>query len=89
MPLFSGFDTTYRVRSAQAALAARTATAEQVRLQVSLDVWNAYAALDSAGQQRLLGLMQAHLAGGGIIVAATHGPLGLDGAKELRLGTAP
>jgi heme exporter protein A len=47
------------------------------------------AALDSAGQQCLLGLMQAHLAGGGIIVAATHGPLGLDGAKELRLGTAP
>ena len=47
------------------------------------------AALDSAGQQRLLGLMQAHLAGGGIIMAATHGPLGLTGAKELRLGTAP
>jgi len=47
------------------------------------------AALDAAGQQRLLGLMQAHLAGGGIIVAATHGPLGLAGAKELRLGTAP
>ena len=33
--------------------------------------------------------MQAHLAGGGIIMAATHGPLGLTGAKELRLGTAP
>jgi heme exporter protein A len=47
------------------------------------------AALDTAGQQRLLGLMHAHLAGGGIIVAATHGPLGLAGAKELRLGTAP
>ena len=46
------------------------------------------AALDTAGQQRLLGLMQAHLAGGGIIVAATHGPLGLHGDKELRLGTA-
>jgi len=46
------------------------------------------AALDSAGQQRLLGLMQAHLAGGGIIVAATHATLGLTGAKELRLGTA-
>jgi len=43
----------------------------------------------SAGQQRLLGLMQAHLAGGGIIVAATHGPLGLRAAKELRLGAAP
>jgi hypothetical protein len=28
--------------------------------------------------------MRAHLAGGGIIVAATHGPLGID-AQELRL----
>jgi heme exporter protein A len=46
------------------------------------------AALDSAGQQRLGELMRAHLAGGGIIVAATHGPLGLDGARELRLGAA-
>ena len=27
-----------------------------------------------------------HLAGGGLILAATHGPLGLDGAAELRLG---
>jgi heme exporter protein A len=46
------------------------------------------AALDSAGQQRLGELMRAHLTGGGIIVAATHGPLGLDGARELRLGAA-
>jgi heme exporter protein A len=30
--------------------------------------------------------MRAHLAGRGLIVAATHGPLGLDGARELRLG---
>jgi heme exporter protein A len=44
------------------------------------------AALDSAGQQRLGELMRAHLKGGGIIVAATHGPLGLDGARELSLG---
>jgi heme exporter protein A len=33
-------------------------------------------------------LMRTHLAGGGLILAATHGPLGLDGAKELRLGSA-
>jgi heme exporter protein A len=46
------------------------------------------AALDAASQGRLAGLMRAHLAGGGIIVAATHGPLGLPGAGELRLGTA-
>jgi outer membrane protein len=50
-PLFTGFSTTYRVRQAEAALAAREANAEQVRLSVSLDVWNGYAALDSAGQQ--------------------------------------
>ena len=51
VPLFSGFNTTYRVRQAQATLAAREANAAQVRLQVSLDVWNAYVGLDSAGQQ--------------------------------------
>ena len=44
-------------------------------------------ALDAAGQERLAGLMRDHLAGGGIILAATHGPLGID-ARELRLGTA-
>ena len=42
-------------------------------------------ALDSAGQALLIDLMGHHLAGGGIIVAATHGPLGVE-AKELRLG---
>jgi heme exporter protein A len=46
------------------------------------------AALDTAGQQRLAELMQAHLGGGGIIVAATHGPLGID-ARELRLEPSP
>jgi heme exporter protein A len=43
-------------------------------------------ALDREAQDTLAGLMRQHLAGGGIIVAATHGPIGLDGAKELRLG---
>ncbi|WP_420102869.1 heme ABC exporter ATP-binding protein CcmA [Bosea sp. (in: a-proteobacteria)] len=44
------------------------------------------AALDVASQAMLSGLMQAHLAQGGAILAATHGPLGLDGARELRIG---
>ncbi|MGZ8329792.1 MAG: heme ABC exporter ATP-binding protein CcmA [Rhodoplanes sp.] len=44
------------------------------------------AALDVAAQARLAELMGAHLAGGGIILAAKHGPLGLAGANELRLG---
>jgi heme exporter protein A len=43
-------------------------------------------ALDAASQQRLRAVMQAHLAGGGIIVAATHGPLGLAEPVALHLG---
>jgi heme exporter protein A len=45
-------------------------------------------ALDAASQERLQRVMQAHLAGGGLIVAATHGPLGLAEPAELRLGGA-
>jgi len=43
-------------------------------------------ALDREAQDTLAGLMRQHLSGGGLIVAATHGPIGLDGAQELRLG---
>jgi heme exporter protein A len=46
------------------------------------------AALDVAAQARLADLMRAHLSGGGAIIAATHGPLGLEGVKELRMGAA-
>jgi heme exporter protein A len=33
--------------------------------------------------------MRAHLAGGGLIVAASHGPIGLSSTQELRLGEVP
>ncbi len=46
------------------------------------------AALDVASQALLAGLMQRHLDGGGILVAATHGPLGLAGARILELAAA-
>jgi heme exporter protein A len=42
--------------------------------------------LDAAAQDRLAELMRSHLAGGGLIFAATHGSIGLSGAQELRLG---
>src|SRR5271167_2114171 len=42
------------------------------------------AALDAFGQNMFSGLMRAHLARGGLIVAATHAPLGIEG-RELRL----
>ena len=45
-------------------------------------------ALDVSGQERLLGVMRAHLSEGGIILAATHAPLGLAHAQVLRLGSA-
>jgi heme exporter protein A len=44
-------------------------------------------ALDAAGQEMFAGLMRQHLEHGGIIIAATHGPLGID-ARELRIGGA-
>jgi heme exporter protein A len=44
--------------------------------------------LDAPSQERLAGLMRDHLAGGGLILAATHSALGLEGARELRLGSA-
>ena len=42
-------------------------------------------ALDTAGQDLFTAVMRDHLAGGGIIVAATHTPLGIE-ARELRMG---
>jgi outer membrane protein len=51
VPIFTGFQVGYNVRQAQAALQIREANAEQIRLNVSLDVWNAYYSLDSANQQ--------------------------------------
>ena len=44
-------------------------------------------ALDAAGQDLFAGLMRNHLTSGGIIVAATHAPLGID-ARVLWMGGA-
>ncbi|ESX65070.1 MULTISPECIES: heme ABC exporter ATP-binding protein CcmA [unclassified Mesorhizobium] len=44
------------------------------------------AGLDKASEERFGGLMRKHLDGGGIVVAATHLPLGLEGARELVMG---
>ena len=68
--------------------------------ELQLTVWNALyqvrdfvqyvnwiRAEDASGQALLAGLMRNHLDNGGLILAATHAPLGLDGARELRLGT--
>ncbi|YBV95723.1 heme ABC exporter ATP-binding protein CcmA [Phyllobacteriaceae bacterium JZ32] len=44
------------------------------------------AGLDKVSESRFAALMRGHLDEGGIVVAATHLPLGLEDAKELRMG---
>ena len=44
------------------------------------------AGLDKASEAQFSALLRAHLEDGGIAIAATHIPLGLEGMKELRLG---
>ena len=47
------------------------------------------AGLDKASEARFGELMTKHCGAGGMIVAATHLPLGLDGAEALRMGASP
>ncbi|MDX8531862.1 heme ABC exporter ATP-binding protein CcmA [Mesorhizobium sp. VK25A] len=46
------------------------------------------AGLDKASEERFAGLMRGHLRDGGIVVAATHLPLGLDRARELQMAVS-
>ena len=46
-------------------------------------------ALDAAARGAFAAIMQAHLDAGGVLVAATHASLGLNNARELKLGAAP
>jgi heme exporter protein A len=43
-------------------------------------------ALDASAKTMLAKLMRAHLRGRGLIVAASHGPIGLAATRELKLG---
>lgn len=46
------------------------------------------ASLDSAAQDTLTDAVNAHLARGGLVVAATHLPMAFDNVRELHLGQA-
>ena len=48
LPIFSGFATTYQVRSAQASAQTASAQRDTLAQQVALDVWNAYQSLATA-----------------------------------------
>lgn len=45
-------------------------------------------ALDRDARASLAAIMADHLAAGGLVIAATHAGLGLDGARELQVGAA-
>jgi heme exporter protein A len=46
-------------------------------------------ALDTSAQAMLAHLMGEHLEGGGLLLAAAHGSIGLTAPAELRLGSTP
>ena len=50
IPLFSGYESTYRIRAAEEALQIKQAQHERITLQVALDVWRAYQALLTENQ---------------------------------------
>ncbi|OIR04451.1 outer membrane protein OprM precursor [mine drainage metagenome] len=50
IPLFSGYGPTYKIRSAEAFAEAKSAQRDQLRLQISLDVWRAYQNLRTANE---------------------------------------
>jgi len=53
VPLFTGFQTTYSVRSAAAQADARAAQRDRLNAQIALDVWKAYQSLTTATQSLL------------------------------------
>lgn len=53
------------------------------------DIWlvdEPTSGLDAASEARFAGIMADHVKGGGMLVAATHLPLGLKGAETLEMG---
>jgi outer membrane protein TolC len=52
VPLFTAYAPTYRIRAAEAQIETRKAQFDKIRLQIALDVWNAYQNLVTAMQNR-------------------------------------
>lgn len=50
LPIFSGFNTTYQIRAAEARSEVQAARLDNTRQQVALDVWESYQSLSTASQ---------------------------------------
>ncbi len=88
IPIFTGFDTIYRVRAAEAQLDVKAAQRDRLALQVSLDVWRAYHALVTetqavrAASDLLASATQSAQAAGGRYRAGVGGILDLLNAQS-------
>jgi heme exporter protein A len=83
-----GLDHTARLPAAYLSAGQRRRLSIARLLAVRRPIWlldEPTSALDAMGQTMFAGLMADHLKRGGLIVAATHAPLGLP-ARELRMG---
>lgn len=98
VPLFAGYAPTYRIRAAQAQVETRKAQMDRIRLQVALDVWNAYQNLLTATQNRrtteeLLGSAEQsermalgrYKAGAGIMLDLLNAQTTLASARQQRI----
>ncbi|MBY0578249.1 MAG: TolC family protein [Burkholderiales bacterium] len=97
-PVFTGFNTTYRTRLAQAQADASAAQRDKLAMQVSLDVWRAYQTLitgtetlkstqvllDSATQSERVALGR-YKAGVGTLIDLLTAQSALAGAKQQRI----
>lgn len=71
VPLFTGYQQTYRIRSAREQVAQQAATRDRLRNDATLEVWSAYQGVRSQGQ--------AYAAAGDLVASATE-------SYELALG---
>lgn len=85
-----GLDHAFHVPAAYLSAGQRRRLSIARLLAVKRPIWlldEPTSTLDSAGQSLFVALMEDHLTRGGLIVAATHAPLGI-AARELRIGSA-
>lgn len=95
IPIFTGYNTTYQIRAAQAKAESQAAQRDSVNLQVALDVWQAYNSLStgiqvartsrdllaSAGESERVALGR-YKAGAGTIIDLVTAQSALAGARQ-------
>lgn len=87
----AGLDTLSRLPAAYLSAGQRRRLSLARLVAIRRPIWlldEPSSALDAAAQATLLSLMREHLAAGGMIAAATHAPIAIDGIRDFRIGPA-